>query len=484
MAAPGNGGGAGTGEARRLTVGEARFYAAVYATARSGSLAELCRRGCSQEEAEELFATAFERVMEAVDPIERGFAEAQMVAFIKRAVWRRYLDELDRRKMRPEVDLSEAHSRPNTTAESPEEAAEEREVVAMGRDALASLSERDRAVFNQRYQLNLSPSEIVERTPGLTRRTYRKVIQRANARAFAAFEQIEGGERCEEMAGLLRRYVTEESPARERLAVEAHLAHCRACQRAGVRMRDFLVDVASGLAVGSSALSAHSLARLASRLPEIPLGVPHGLLEALRAARGRARDLLLRAAGAAPGGGEATMGPVLTSTSVKVASVCAGIAAGACVAAGVVPGVAGVVSLGHRTGEPARGRVGRSALHPDAPRTPAHAGLQTVPESPSSTPAAKEKGGRSSRARRREEERGAAGRSQTAGSTRPAAGSAASARESPTVTGDEFGAESGQPVHAPAPSASSGSGKHSGSGEGGASSGGATHAKAGSEFGF
>jgi RNA polymerase sigma factor (sigma-70 family) len=156
---------------RKLSPAASSFYARVYSSARNGSLAELRRGGCSEEEAEEFFQTAFERVMKSVDPVDRGFSSPQMVNFIKRSAWRCMIDERRRRGQRPEVEIGTVLSLSDTSAESPDEVAEEREAIAIGREALQMLSERDRLIFRQRHQMNLSPEEIMQNMPGLSPRT-------------------------------------------------------------------------------------------------------------------------------------------------------------------------------------------------------------------------------------------------------------------------------------------------------------------------
>lgn len=339
---------------RKLSVKEASFYAAVYDSARKGSLAELRRKRCNEEEAEEIFTAAFEQVMKAVDPISREFSEAQMVSYVKRACWFRLLNERRRRGLRTEIALGAIRSLSDTSTPSPQEVAEEREAAAIGREALQMLPERDRLIFRQRHQMNLSPEEILQNTPGLSLRTYRKVIQRANARVLGAFAQIQGGERCEEMrASLLYRYVTEESPAAERRVVEAHLAHCRACRQIQVQMRGHLVDVAGALLVASSmAEPNHSDAAGEATTSVLQLGfnAVQALGEAGRWICERAREALLRVVARLTGpGGDMSAMQTLGASSAKVASTCAGLAAGACIAAGAVPGIGGIGLLGHQS---------------------------------------------------------------------------------------------------------------------------------------
>jgi len=462
---------------RQLSPAESSFYAGVFSSARNGSLAELRHGGCSEEEAEEFFQAAFERVMETVNPIARKFSAPQMVNFIKRAAWRCMIDERRRRGQRPEVELGTIRSLSDASAESPDEVAEEREAIAIGREALQMLSERDRLIFRQRHQMNLSPEEILQNMPGLSLRTYRKIIQRANTRVLDAFERIEGGARCADMEGsLLRRYVADESPEAEQLEVSAHLAHCRACRQAQAQMRGYLFDVAGVFVASSSSLESSrrlgALGDIPARIADVTSSGAQGLGEASRAARERVREMLMRIAGGVPGaGGDATVGQALTATSVKVASACAaGAATAACVAAGVVPGVGGIGLLSQDDG-----RSGRPPEHA-AQTVPAPERTNLIDPLPTASPPAPRE------AQRRKEGGTAAPDSGSSSSTtRPServASTPSEATESGSVTGSEFGAESGQPVSPPStPSAPASSG-------GGGSSGGSSQGGGGSEFGL
>ncbi|HEY5053447.1 MAG TPA: sigma-70 family RNA polymerase sigma factor [Solirubrobacterales bacterium] len=473
---------------RKLRVEEARFYAGVYSSARKGSLNELRRKGCSEEEAEELFSIAFEKVMETVDPIARKFSAPQMVNFIKRTCWRCFIDERRRRGQRTEIELGAIRSLSDASAESPEEIAQEREAVAIGREALQMLSERDRVIFRQRHQMNLSPEEILQNTPGLSLRTYRKIIQRSNARVLEAFERIEGGERCQEMEGsLLRRYIADESPEAERLAVVAHLAHCRACQQTQARMRGYLLDVASGLIAASSLAGSSRLGALRGlpvRLLEVASNGVQSLAEASRVARERVREVFLRIVSGLPGtGGDASVGQALTATSVKVASVCvAGVAAGACVAAGVVPGVGGIglLSRQHDHSSPPAKRAAHSALAPGRPSLidPLPTPNSTIPTHREKTKSERHNGGGA------EAQHDSSPSRPTSEPSAPVSNSPSSARESNSATSTEFGAESGQPASAPAPPPSSAPSGSSSSGSGASQSGHSSRSSGGSEFGL
>ena len=425
-----------TGE-RRLSVPEARFYAAVFSSAKKGSLAELRRLECSEEEAEEIFTAAFERVMETVDPIARGFSEPQMVSYVKRACWTHLVAERQHHGALTQIELASASSLDDPSSPTPDEIAEAREMAAIGREALQMLPDRDRLIFRQRHQMNLSPEEIVHNTPNLSPRTYRKIIQRANTRALEAFERIRGGERCEEMrAGLLRRYVAEESSRDERRAIEAHLDHCRACRREQARMRGFLSDVAGAL------LAAVALA------------------EPSRGVRERARDALLRLTARLPGpGGEATTGQVLNASTLKVASACAGVAASACLATGIVPGIGGVglLTQGGHPRPPARS----ASQHPARAQRPTL--IDTLP-TPDATAANRERT-HSQRTQSHEPLRNAAQPSTAPAEPTPQTSySTSEARVSGRQVGTEMGAESaGQPLSPSPASGSAPSGGGSGS---------------------
>jgi RNA polymerase sigma factor (sigma-70 family) len=459
--------GAGT---RTLSVAEAQFYARVYDPARKGSLAELRRRGCDDQEAEDLFSATYAAVMESVDPIERCFSAPQMVQLIKRACWRRLVDERRRLILREEPGPKPRPLRRESPTESPPELAEEREAVAIGREAMATLSERDRIVFLRRHLLGMLPEEILAETPGLSRRTYRKVIQRANARVRDAFERIEAGERCAEIeGGLLARYVLGESPPAERRAVEAHLAHCGACRQARARMRGHLIDVASGVMLASSLGAGHpGTGILHIHLLDLASQGAQTLGEASRAARERLREALLRLAGALPGPGtDAGVSQALGASSWRIASACTtAVAAGACVAAGVVPGIGGVDLSSHH------------ARHSHTAAPAKHARVESAPAAATSeytAPARTTSGS----------EEASSGSSAKHAATAKRKASSSSGGEAATATpasgrqvGTEFGFESGQSTPS---SGTSGSSSESSSGSAqGASVSGASEAEHGS----
>jgi RNA polymerase sigma factor (sigma-70 family) len=160
-----------------------RFFDRIYEAARAGCLNALRGAGCNEEEATEIFAAAIERVMSTVDPIARRFAEPQMVVYLKNACWNRLVDGHRHGTVLQEVALSEPDLA-DGAGERVDELVARRELIGAIGDAILSLSPRDRLVFRLRHLRGLSPADIQARL-GLTERTYRKVIQRANAQVRA-----------------------------------------------------------------------------------------------------------------------------------------------------------------------------------------------------------------------------------------------------------------------------------------------------------
>jgi len=255
------------------------------------------------------------------------------------------------------------------------------------------------------------------------------------------------------------------SDAAELKAVAAHLAHCRVCRQAQARMRDYLIDVANGTLLASS-LGPERAPAAPAQLLELASRGAQALGEAGRAARERAREAVLKLAGALPGpGADAGVSQALGASSWRVASACtATIAAGACVAAGVVPGVGGVGLTGHHRHQAApAAKQARAGSAPQVGGPPEYtAPAATASGAASAGTSAKRKAGSASR----EESSIAA----------PATG-----RQVAT----EFGPESGQP--APSSGTSSGASQETSVSDGSAakSGGGSTSTgKSSSEFGL
>jgi RNA polymerase sigma factor (sigma-70 family) len=224
------------GEGSKLAAPAADFYALVFTPARRGCPNDLRKVDCPEEESDELFMDTILVVMTKVDPIARDFDPPQMVNLLKVSCRRRLLDTRRHQSVIREVRLDRAVELADPAAASPEESAEARHAIAVGREALLSLAPRERRVCFLRRQMDLSPAEIREIVPGLSPRTYRRLIERSGARMQTAVERIRSGERCREVESLLGRL----DPGRggdEDRRLAAHLDHCYRCRQAAVRSR-------------------------------------------------------------------------------------------------------------------------------------------------------------------------------------------------------------------------------------------------------
>jgi RNA polymerase sigma factor (sigma-70 family) len=164
----------------RLDPEERAFYARLFEGARAGCMKSLRSAGCSEEEAEEIFDEVLTRVMDEVDPIDRAFAPPQMVNYLKTACRNQLISDRRHRGGLDVTDLDRVGPVSDPRAMGLEEEAALHETMEGVRRALRSLPERDRVIFCQRHLQGLSPDEI-RRSTGVSKRTYRKLIGRANA---------------------------------------------------------------------------------------------------------------------------------------------------------------------------------------------------------------------------------------------------------------------------------------------------------------
>jgi RNA polymerase sigma factor (sigma-70 family) len=323
---------------QQLSAQAAAFYEGVWEPARAGCLGLLRRLGCPQAEAEEVFSETYVTVMEKVDPIERGLHEAQMVNLMKTACRRRLINLRHREGVLKEVAVPEVKpSAGERRVEGPEELAEREEAIAISEEAVLSLAPRDRLIFLLRYRQDLSPEEVRQCVPRLSEHEYRRAIQRANARVLTSYRRIASGKRCGELApAALATFIAGAAQGKEAEAIEAHLKHCRSCQRSCVEMRAYLHELTSSLAllaaigslgVGGGSALAHALSAL-GEVPSILSGVS-------RSAQVHLRGLVVRArGGVSAANGKSGISQVVGLSGLKIAGVCTGVMA-TCVVAGI-----------------------------------------------------------------------------------------------------------------------------------------------------
>jgi RNA polymerase sigma factor (sigma-70 family) len=217
----------------RLSAEAVKFYAEVYPAARAGCVNELRGVGCSEEEAEDLFAAVNAKVMDRVDPVARHFEPPQMVNLLKKACRRLLIDRHRHDEVLGLMELTEADF---LSEAGVEEAAEDHEAIAMYREAVRSLGKRERQVLLLSFQ-GFSPEEIQQLMPELSRRSYRNAIERARKRARTTLEGIEDGRLCKEVERVLPLYLRGTASEGQGRQVRAHLERCPACQQTCAQMR-------------------------------------------------------------------------------------------------------------------------------------------------------------------------------------------------------------------------------------------------------
>jgi DNA-binding CsgD family transcriptional regulator len=160
------------------------------------------------------------------------------VSYMKKRCESRWIDDKRRQSVIRFNPLSGAETSQAHDTEDPAQLAERSEAIQIFKEAELSLSPRERRIYQLRAK-GLSPNEIRQLTPGLSYRTYRKLIERANKRVKAARSKIESGQRCEELnSQVLREFIAGAGPAMQMEVVKAHLEHCRRCQQRCTRLRD------------------------------------------------------------------------------------------------------------------------------------------------------------------------------------------------------------------------------------------------------
>jgi RNA polymerase sigma factor (sigma-70 family) len=184
--------------ARRLSKLESAFYARLYGPARAGSMRELRRAGCSEDEADDIFSGAFFETMSKVDPFSGKLAEAQLVSGIKKTCrWRL----IDRRRADKSIPLGTLTDVGSANGWEADEVAAEREALGVVLEALRSLPECDQQIYSLRMLKGFTPEEI-QPLVNVSLRSYRKRMQRANERVLAALLEhgIDRGPECDRPA--------------------------------------------------------------------------------------------------------------------------------------------------------------------------------------------------------------------------------------------------------------------------------------------
>ena len=306
-----------------------------------------------EAELEDIYSSAWLGTLSALRKRDDELTDDELRRYLLTAVANHASKELRRRGRRPTSPMDAARTVSDSSVATPEEQATDREDTQVARDVLTTIPARRRAVLLLRYGWGLEPEEVCGVVDGLSLRAYRREITRGVKELDEKFGEVESGEWCESRGPVLRAYVGGVATADEARQASSHLAHCRSCSDYASKLAGVLHD-ASGALVWTSAaaaiggprngivdLAASGLdsvggigARIKERLPGFGADQGVELSATQLAASGGAKG-----AGAAGAGVLAQLAGLGVVGKVTLACVGTGVAATACLASGVVPGV-------------------------------------------------------------------------------------------------------------------------------------------------
>jgi RNA polymerase sigma factor (sigma-70 family) len=330
------------------------------------------------DELDDIYASAWVGTLRALAGRQSELADAEIRSYVLTAVANQAGKELRRRRRKPTASL-ELVGGVADQAQGPEERAASEEQSRITRDLLASLPPRRRAVMLLRYGWGLEPSQVCALISGLSPRAYRKEITRGVDELTDRMRAVESGRWCADREPILKAFVAGLAGEDEIRQARAHLAHCRRCSDFVARLGGHLHDLGGGLAAAGAIDGLDGHVALGDRLLElgdratglVGRGGPNGADEAtaqVATAGG------VRGAGAAGAGLLTKLAGVGAAGKLTLACVGGGVAATACVAAGITPFGVGAGD----DSRPAHARVAQARSKPK-PKPPAVVETETLP---------------------------------------------------------------------------------------------------------
>jgi len=345
-------------------------------------------------EIEDIYSGAWVGTLRALQHRHSEMADEEIRRYLLTAVANQAAKELRRRKRKPTAPLELVGGVPDD-AGTPDERALERDSSQVTRDLLMSLPPRRRAVVLLRYGWGLEPSQVCEMVAGLSPRAYRKEVTRGVDELTERMRRFDAGAWCADREPLLKAFAAGFAEEDEQRQARAHLSHCRECSDFVAKLSGHLHDLGGALLVpstidgidGELALG-DGLGGLADRAGDVASRIAgRGAPEATQELATRTlASGGTRGAGAAGAGALAKLAGLGAAGKAAIACVTGGVAATACVAAGIGP--IGGGDLG-----PARDPEGSASLgreideHAPAPAPiaalPSQIGNDTTPPAPS-----------------------------------------------------------------------------------------------------
>ena len=298
------------------------------------------------DELDDIYASAWVGTLRALAERQADLDDDEIRSYVLTAVANQAGKELRRRRRKPTAPLELVGSVPDQ-GDTPEERAASGEQSRVTRDLLASLPPRRRAVMLLRYGWGLEPRQVCSLISGLSPRAYRKEVTRGVDELTEKMRAVESGEWCADREPVLKAFVAGLAGEDETRQARAHLSHCRHCSDFVARLSGHLHDFGGTAALVGTIDGLDGHLGISDRLLE--LGDRAAGLVARGGANGAdeasgqiATAVSARGAGAAGAGVLAKLASVGAAGKLALACVGGGVAATACVAAGVVPfGLAG-----------------------------------------------------------------------------------------------------------------------------------------------
>ena len=334
------------------------------------------RGAFGDDEIEDIYANAWVGTLRALERKHDQLSDEEIRKYVLTAVANHASKELRRRSRRPTTPLEAVQAVPDDRA-PPDERAAKLEESRITRDLLATLPPRRRAVMLLRYGWGLEPRQVCGLVQGLSPRAYRKEITRGVDELTEKLGLLERGEWCADREPVLKAYAAGLANGDQQRQARQHLSHCRQCSDFVRKLSGHLHDIGASLAV-PNALEGIVDGRysLVDRVGDAMHGLRESAGKALPGGSGDgAREIATQAASVpsgARGAGAAGTGVMAKlvglGTAGKVTALClgGGVAATACVAAGIVPApLAGVDPGGPRADRdrPAVERSGQTQPH-------------------------------------------------------------------------------------------------------------------------
>ncbi len=291
------------------------------------------------DEIDDIYSSAWLGTLRALERKHHQMDDEEVRKYLLTAVANHASKEIRRRRRKPIAPLDAAGSVAEV-ADTPEDTATGNEQSRITRDVLASLPERRRAVMLLRYGWGLEPKEVCGMVKGLSPRAYRKEITRGVEEVTRRMRLVEAGRWCADREDVLTAFAAGTADDHQKLQAEQHLSHCRHCTEFVGKLSSHLHDIGSALAV-PGAIGALDGSGMLERLGDILDRGRDAMVGA--GTRADSASEAISSASAMRGGGTVGAGVLAKLAGLggagKLAAACltGGVAATACVAAGLTP---------------------------------------------------------------------------------------------------------------------------------------------------